>query len=95
MDSPRLSEAIVAEWGAAFVRAVGEVAPTLVTADLDGIERQLQDVSRRVLGRVVEQTVATRAAAQPLHSPSCPQCGASLRLVDKARERHLQGLVGE
>jgi hypothetical protein len=95
MDSPRLSDAIVAEWGAAFVRAVGEVAPTLVTADLDGIERQLQDGSRRVLGRVVEQTVATRAAVPPLHAPSCPQCGASLRLVDQARERHLQGLVGE
>jgi hypothetical protein len=95
MDSPSLSETIVAEWGAAFVRAVGEAAPTLVTADLDGIEQHLQDLSRRVLGRVVEQTVATRAAAQPLDAPACPQCGAPLRLVDKERERHLQGLVGE
>jgi hypothetical protein len=67
----------------------------LVTADLDGIEQQLQDLSRRVLGRVVEHTVAAIAAAQPVTRPACPQCARPLRLADPARARHLQGLVGE
>ncbi len=95
MDNPSLSAAIVAEWGAALERAVEEAAATLLTADRDGIEQQLQDLSRRVLGPVVEQPVALRATAQPVEAPACPQCGAALRLVDSARDRHLQGLVGE
>jgi hypothetical protein len=95
MDSGTLSEAIVQELGAHFVQALRQAGPTLVTTDLDGMEQQVQDVGRRVLARVVEQAVATVAAAPPLSPPACPQCQAPMQRVDEARERHLQGLVGE
>jgi hypothetical protein len=95
MDSPNLSEAIVQELSRHFAEAVTQAGPTLLTTDLDGMEQQVQDLGRRVLARVVEQAVATVAAAHPLSPPVCPQCEAPLRLVDAARERHLQGLVGE
>jgi hypothetical protein len=95
MDSTHLSEVIVQELSDHFAHALVQVGPTLLTADLAGMEHQLQDLGRRVLGRVVEQTVAAVAATQPLSPPACPQCQAPMRLVDPARERHLQGLVGE
>jgi hypothetical protein len=95
MDSANLSEAIVQELSDYFAHALREAGPALLTADLDAMERQVQDLGRRVLARVVEQTVATVAAAPPLSPPVCPRCQAPLRLVDEARERHLQGLVGE
>jgi hypothetical protein len=95
MDSGNLSEAIVQELSDYFVHALRQAGPTLLTADLDGMEQQMQDLGRRVLARVVEQAVATRAAVHPSLAPACPQCEAPLRLVDAARERHLQGLVGE
>jgi hypothetical protein len=66
----------------------------LLAADLDGIEQELQRVSRRVCGRVVDRVVATLAAhAAPPRG--CPQCQGPLRCVDLARARHVQGLVGE
>jgi hypothetical protein len=95
MDSKPLSATIVQELGTHFVQALAEAGPRLVTADLDGMERQVQELGRRVLGQVVEQAVAAVAAAQPLHPPPCPQCQVPMRLVDEARARHLQGLVGE
>jgi hypothetical protein len=95
MDSPHLSKAIVEELGAGFMAAVEQAGPTLLTADLDGIEQELQAVGRRVLARVVEQTVAARAAAAPPGPPACPSCGQPMRRITEARERHLQGLVGE
>jgi hypothetical protein len=95
MDSPHLSREIVEELGAVFVAAVEQAGPTLLTADLDGIEQHLQAVGRRVWARVVEQTVAARAAAAGLEPPACPGCEQPMRLVATARERHLQGLVGE
>jgi hypothetical protein len=95
MDSSTLSEAIVQELGQCFVQALQRAGPTLVSADLDGMERQVQALGRQVLGRVVEQAVAVVAAAPPAEPPRCPQCQQPLRLVEEARERHLQGLVGE
>jgi hypothetical protein len=59
------------------------------------MEQQVQDLGRRVLARVVEQAVGAVAAAHPLSPPPCPHCEGPMRLVDAARERHLQGLVGE
>jgi hypothetical protein len=90
-----LSDAIVEELGAYFVSGLRQAAPALLTADLDGIEQQLQELSRRVLGRVVEHTVAAITAVQPPVPPPCPQCAGPMRLIDRARARHLQGLVGE
>jgi hypothetical protein len=95
VDRATLSDAMVEELGAYFVSTLRQAAPALLTADLDGIEQQLQALSRRVLGRVVEQTVAARAAEQPLVPRPCAQCAGPLRLIDQARARHLQGLVGE
>ena len=95
MDRPILSEAIVQELGAGFVAALQQAAPALVTRDLDGMEQQVQELGRRVLGRVVEEAVAAVAAAQPAVPPVCPRCTQPLRCVDAARPRHLQGLVGE
>src|SRR5438270_7922152 len=95
MDSTLLSDAIVEELGAVFVRALRTVGPTLGCTDLDGLEQQLQVLGRRVLGPVAEQIVAAIAAAQPLAPPQCLRCEQPMRLVEPARARHLQGLVGE
>ena len=88
MDSILLSDAIVEELGAEFVRALRTAWPTLVNTDLDGMEQQLQALSRRVLGPVVEHTVAALAAAPLPVAPSCPRCEQPLRLVEPARARH-------
>ncbi|MFN8632512.1 MAG: ISKra4 family transposase [Chloroflexota bacterium] len=95
MDRAELSEAIVRELGELFVRELTQVGPALVAADLDGIERGLQEVSRRVLGRVVEAVVTTIGAGQAVERPSCGSCQQPLRAVDPARPRALQGLVGD
>jgi hypothetical protein len=95
MDRTGLSAEIVEELGDLFVTALREIIPRLAGADLDGIEQQLQDLGRRVLGRVVEQTVSAIAAAEPEERPCCPRCGQLMRVVDLARPRQLQGLVGD
>jgi ribosomal protein L34E len=95
VDRADLSEAIVREVGELFVRELGQAGPGLVAADLDGIERQLQEVSRRVLGRVVEAVVAAIAAGQSGERPICGTCQQPMRAVDPGRPRALQGLVGD
>lgn len=95
MDRADLSEAMIAELGDVFVGELRRVGPALVSSDLDGIEQQLQDLSRRVLGRVVEQTVVAIAAAAPSGRPTCAGCQRVMRPVDPARKRQLQGLVGD
>jgi len=55
MDRDELSATMIQELGAMFAQALGEVAPALARADLDGIESRLQAVGRQVLGQVVEQ----------------------------------------
>lgn len=95
MDRAELSGAIIAELGAVFTDALTAAAPVVLTADLDGMERQLQAVSRQVLGRVVEQVVAARAAASSGAAPACEQCGGPTRCVGRGRPRQVQGLVGD
>lgn len=95
MDRAGLSEAIIAELGAVFVGELRRAGPALVTSDLDGIEQQLQDLGRRVLGPVVERTVAAIAAAEPCAAPACAGCQRAMRPVEAARKRELQGLVGD
>lgn len=95
MDRPSLSGVIIQELGEVFVAELTRAAPRLVTADLDGLERQVQAVGRRVLGRVVEQVVGVRAAAETTAAPGCGECQQPMRRVDGARPRQLQGLVGE
>jgi hypothetical protein len=95
VDRANLSEAIVEELGELFASELRRVGSELLVADLDGIEWQLQEVSRRVLGRVVEAVVATIAAGQAGERPACGECQQRMRLVDRARPRALQGLVGD
>ena len=64
MDSAHLSKAIVQELGEQFVQVLRQVGPTLVAADLDGMEQEVRELGRRGFGRVVEPTVAAVAAAQ-------------------------------
>jgi hypothetical protein len=94
MDRAELSGAIKQELGALLTAALTAAAPTLATADLDGIERCVQAVGRQGLGRVVEQVVAARAAAAG-GPPACAGCGGPTRCGGRARPRRLQGLVGD
>jgi hypothetical protein len=95
MERSALAEAVIAEVGTLFMDAVRTAGPVLASADLEGVERQLQAVGRQVLGRLVEEVLAARAAAVPDEAPRCSRCGRPQRLVDRARVRQLQGLVGD
>ena len=95
MDRAELSGTSIAELGAVFTDALTAAVPTLLTVDLDGVECGLQALSRQVLGRVVEQVVAARAAASGGAPPACAQCGGPTRCVGWARPRQVQGLVGD
>ncbi len=95
MDRVELSPSIIQEMGELFVQELSRVAPELVKADLDGIEQSLQGLGRRVLGRVAEETIAAIEAGQRKEGARCPLCHQPMRLVDEARPRCLQGLVGD
>jgi len=95
MDRTELSGPIIQDLGAIFTAALTVVAPTVLTADLDGVERCLQAMSRQVLGQVVEQAMAARVAAADPAPPACGQCGVTMRCAGRARRRDLQGLVGD
>lgn len=77
-----LSAALVAEW------------ETLTEGTLSGIEGCLQQVLRRVGGALVEQFAQLRLAALAQTVPTCPRCQGAVRLVDGARPRTLEGVVG-
>src|SRR5919201_3642765 len=94
MDRSELSEIIVHELGALFEAEVRAAGPALLAADLDGMEQRVQQLSRRVCGALLERVLAVRAQA-PAARPPCPACGGLLRLVERARGRHLQGLTGD
>ena len=95
MDRRILSAASVQDLADQFGTVLSLATGELSTADLAGIERRVQQVGQQVFGRVVEAVVATRAAAAAPGERVCPRCAQPLRLVDAARARHLQGLVGE
>jgi hypothetical protein len=94
MDRPNLSASIIREVGASLMVGLNRIGPELLDSDLDGIEQRLQDLGRQVLGQVVEGVVRT-LAAEPVVAPLCPACRQPMRLVDRARPRDLQGLVGD
>jgi hypothetical protein len=95
VDRTELSEAIVEELGELFVSELRRVGSELLAAELDGIEHCLQELSRRVLGRVVEAVIATISAGQSVERPICETCQQAMRAVAAARPRALQGLVGD
>ena len=95
MDSTNLSATMVRQLGESFMAAVTAAGPGLLAADLDGIEQELQALSRQVLGAVVDAVLTTMAAQRAAEVPPCPTCGQAMRLVDRQRPRQLQGLVGD
>jgi len=95
MDSQNLSATIIRELGEMFVATLTQAGPDLLQTDLDGIEQRLQDLSRQVLGEVVDAVVTTIAAQPGAVAPTCASCHQTLRLVERARSRSLQGLVGD
>jgi len=95
MDRANLSATIIRELGELFVTALTQAGPELLAADLDGIEQRLQDLTRRVLGEVVEAVVRAIAAREAVPAPRCATCHQPMRLVDRHRARQVQGLVGD
>jgi hypothetical protein len=95
MDRTELSEESIQELGALFVAALRAAAADLSTADLAGIERRVQALGRQVLGQVVACMVQGRAVGDGQERCPCPHCGGAMRRVDRARERHVQGVVGD
>lgn len=95
MDRSELPGAIIQEVCAIVADRLAAAAPTLLSADLDGVERCLQAVSRQAMGRVVERVIAARLAATDSPAPACGRCGAAMRCAGRARPRQLQGLVGD
>ncbi len=93
MDRSELSEASIHEVGTLFEAEVRAAGPELVAADLEGMERRVQQLSRVVCGALLERVLARRAAEPP--PAGCPTCGGRLRLVERARARRVQGLTGD
>ena len=59
MDRANLSATIIREVGEMMMTELTQIGPELLASDLDGMEQRLQDLGRRVLGRVVEGVVST------------------------------------
>jgi ribosomal protein L34E len=95
MDRSNLSTTIICDVGELMMQELTRIGPELLASDFDEIEQRLQDLGRRVMGKVVERIVVTLAAQPIATPPRCPTCQHSMRLVDSARPRHLQGLVGD
>lgn len=95
MDRANLSASIIREIGERFIAGLSQMGPELLESDFDGVEQRLQDLGRRVMGEVVEGVVQTLAAEPLGEPPHCPTCQRPMRLVDVARPRSLQGLVGD
>ncbi len=95
MDRTDLSEDSIHEVAVLFEAALRAAAAEMSTADLAGLERQLQAVGRAVLGQVVERVLAGRAAREGTERLPCPHCAGPMRRVDLARARHIQGVVGD
>ena len=66
--------------------------PASVTAA--DIEAESLRLAREVFGPLVGEELTARAASVP-RSGRCGQCGHEVRLVAKARVRHLTGILGE
>jgi len=94
MDRADLSAAIIADAGETVMTLLRGALPRLLSADLASVERELQGLGRLLWGRVVEEVIGGRAQDEG-GAPSCTRCGQSMRRVEAARPRHLQGLVGD
>jgi hypothetical protein len=95
MDRTQRAVQVVVEASVVLQAAVAEHLEAWDQADLGTIERQLQGVMRRVCAALLGTLGRRRVAAQAGARPRCAQCGATLRLVETARPRFVQGLLGD
>jgi hypothetical protein len=95
MDRTQQAVQVVADASAVLQAGVAAHLETWDQADLGTIERQLQAVLRRVSGALLGTLAARRVAAQASERPACARCGGTLRLVETARPRFVQGLAGD
>ena len=95
MDRTQQAAGLVAGLTAELTAAVEQHLEEWEQADLGTIETQAQQVFRRLGGALLGRLAQLRVAAQAGRPARCPQCAGPLRLVDGARPRFLQGLVGE
>jgi hypothetical protein len=95
MDRTQRAAQVVAEASAVLQAGVAAHLETWDQADLGTIERQLQGLLRRVSGALLGTLAARRTAAQATQRPACARCGGTLRLVETARSRDVQSLVGD
>jgi hypothetical protein len=95
MDRTQQVAALVAELAGVLKEAVEQQLAAWEQQDLGTVETQVQQVFRQLGGVLLGGLARLRVAAQAGERAHCSQCGGPLRLVDGARPRFLQGLVGE
>ncbi|HVC78940.1 MAG TPA: hypothetical protein VNL35_00370 [Chloroflexota bacterium] len=86
---------LVAELSAVLSEAVSARIERWEVTDLGTIEAEAQQVFRQVGGVLLGALARARVAEQAGERPVCPTCGGAGRLVEGARPRRVQGLVGE
>lgn len=94
MDRTNLSEAILHDCGAVFTEELHTVAPVAAAGDVAAIEHCFQQAMRVVGGTFLTHVLGERASEVP-RPEACPTCGKGVRLIDAARARSLQTLVGD
>jgi hypothetical protein len=94
MDRTQRAAQVVAEASAVLQAGVAAHLERWDQADLGTIERPLQGLLRRVSGALLGTLAARRTAAPASQRPVCARCGGRLRLLETARSRYVQPLVG-
>ena len=94
-DRARRVRELVAELSAVLSEAVSARIACWEVTDLGTIEAEAQQVLRQVGGVLLGGLARARVAGQAGERPVCPTCGGAVRLVEGARPRFVQGLVGE
>jgi len=95
MDRTQRVAELVAAASAVLEEALSTALERWDQADLATIERGLQGVWRRASAALLGRLATDRVAAQAGERPCCGQCGGKPRLVETARSRFVQGLVGD
>ncbi len=95
MERTGIVAAAIAEGVASLEAGLWELGERVLGADLLTGERALQQVLRAVGGAVASVVLAQRAQGPEGEARRCPQCGGTLHLVGRERERRVLGLVGE
>ena len=81
-------QGILREWTQDEVAQVAE-------QDMNAMEQSVQALLRLVGGRLMGTLVEASVAQREKTPPSCPRCERPMRLVDQRRKRDMRGLVGD